>query len=940
MRTSTQFGGLSYFCTSFNKIFQDNWRYWPHFAKANDDGSDEVSLRHALEYFDPVKCNTTSYRDTGHRCNNDFWNTCSEMDCKPLCLMLLIDFNLSSGPDDQDLRYSQLKQAPLQHMHRTTYATSPCFRACSSDLREEWREALLEDEGESTESALWRHIFEYIRLEKKGYKSYAGRHMDFVHAGEIHYKRWFTRGFQLQIACIEYNMITKKQIPRVLTYGKGADVEAANEMDSTDRKKVTTVDRTLRSCGMNAAVMALALHGEVGNYRVLVIAVLHGKVVKNWYAYSNTECRDVLRAQKWLLLQAETGTGQHLYDILEVVLDPEFLRAARFLSSSEGALLKMTQDEVDVEEEFAYFAIFFGLTLFQNRAVSTLDYVYGYPWAYVLDLSAKGENASQMWRNYKLDNDVYKAVKARAVQTKEEKDWLYEHPFNKVVNQQMLLACEEVGYKHEPEKTTVITRNTKTLPHSPGVEEINNYQKNSIQMRLWGGRYRRPPVCLATTIRGKLLSTRMRYETVKLEAIEPSTPFLSPTDFCPTTATKMPFNLISSTTQKAPYYSPAAKNISKPTAGLVLGRDLYAKKALGAFGSAKHGWFCKASHAMIFRKRAGEMNSPIVHWSLGVHHFEGSSCIVLPCEMKVVPGNPGKRYIEFPRKDAATLVSITSMVGIECFGVAPHSWAWQLQNLNSISAHLPPALRLFIDTEMDNPLHLAADNAFYNIALHTLEWIASDIGCDYAAGDNVVQILFKLVKFVTKYTDAKVYTVLEKRFTALSRMCKHSGELLQVDEAAQCLTDEDQRKVHAEQDKATEALQELQQYRKDYKEHRAAHVKATGGCTKKVVEYKGPKKVNYNHLNQKTCKLLLPPGGLLWRRRGMDTWCSRYKELPTREAKDSAHGSEAGALLQCLRHTWCWYLDMKGFERTACPITDLFDDHYDAGAAAGAAKAS
>ena len=61
--------------------------------------------------------------------------------------------------------------------------------------------------------------------------------MDFVHAGETHYKRWFTRGFQLQIACIEYNMITKKQIHRVLTYGKGADVEAANEMDSTDRKK-------------------------------------------------------------------------------------------------------------------------------------------------------------------------------------------------------------------------------------------------------------------------------------------------------------------------------------------------------------------------------------------------------------------------------------------------------------------------------------------------------------------------------------------------------------------------------------------------------------------------------------------------------------------------------------------------------------------------------
>ena len=93
-------------------------------------------------------------------------------------------------------------------------------------------------------------------------------------------------------------------------------------------------------------------------------------------------------------------------------------------------------------------------------------------------------------------------------------------------------------------------------------------------------------------------------------------------------------------------------------------------------------------------------------------------------------------------------------------------------------------------------------------------------------------------------------------------MCKHSGELLQVHEAAQCLTDEDQRKEHAEQDKATEALQELQQYRKDYKEHRAAHVKAAGGCTKKVVEYKGPKKVNYDHLNQKTCKLLLPPGGV------------------------------------------------------------------------------
>ena len=85
-------------------------------------------------------------------------------------------------------------------------------------------------------------------------------------------------------------------------------------------------------------------------------------------------------------------------------------------------------------------------------------------------------------------------------------------------------------------------------------------------------------------------------------------------------------------------------------------------------------------------------------------------------------------------------------------------------------------------------------------------------------------------------------------------------------------------------------------------------------------------KLNVPAVVQKDIKKLLPPGGIIWRSRTDGAWCGRWKGMAPKSARDSAWGNEISAVRAVLRHVWHDYLQLSGYDRDICPITDLWQE--------------
>ena len=89
--------------------------------------------------------------------------------------------------------------------------------------------------------------------------------------------------------------------------------------------------------------------------------------------------------------------------------------------------------------------------------------------------------------------------------------------------------------------------------------------------------------------------------------------------------------------------------------------------------------------------------------------------------------------------------------------------------------------------------------------------------------------------------------------------------------------------------------------------------------------YTGPNKLpNVDHTSQQDAKPLMPPGGLLWRSRGIDAWLSRYQELPPQTFWEVNFESGVMCLKAALESAWQHALDVHGMDKGDCPVGGLF----------------
>ena len=143
--------------------------------------------------------------------------------------------------------------------------------------------------------------------------------------------------------------------------------------------KMSDVDRTLRSCGLNAIVRTVAVLGDPKNKRTWAVIVLIPEPLLQWAIEANKEFRKGVEAnQKWLYIQQTGGACGHILDCMMQLVNPDVVQIMVMNKGGETCLLAMTSNEVDFEEEMATFAgrYTYGLAALRLRR---LTYLFGYP---------------------------------------------------------------------------------------------------------------------------------------------------------------------------------------------------------------------------------------------------------------------------------------------------------------------------------------------------------------------------------------------------------------------------------------------------------------------------------------------------------------------------------------------------------------------------------
>lgn len=442
-----------------------------------------------------------------------------------------------------------------------------------------------------------------------------------------------------------------------------------------------------------------------------------------------------------------------------------------------------------------------------------------------------------------------------------------------------------------------------------------------------GGHCRRPLNALASAIRGEVLTKRHRFKAPDLSRSHqvPMAP-LQRRDLVATQAPSVPTNRVSSYSQSAPFFSPNAEGLGVGIADLEVLRECKKAGGLRQLSLAWHGWWCDSSHHVVFRKKR-----PDAVWYLPLYHYTDSGVLAVEIRLDSVPSARSQpdRFVSFLIGAKPVVMAILDHTTYEVLPFTWRSWAWQVQRLGKTRAcTLRLGIRAFVDEGSPSSiLEAAARSAFWQLPRSTLEVLAEVEGVIVTDRKNMLELLLALIRHILQLPEDKCLSVLEQRLVAPIRSADAGASILQVDEAAACLREDDWKEITKEKKKCQDKLAETSEFRQAFRS-KVSSARASGSRSrsKAVVGYKGPSMLPAptEHVSQAVAKSLLPPRSFLWRARQSNSWNARYSQWPTRSARDTAHGGEWGALVHVLRHAWQCFLDASGLGVEHCPIADLF----------------
>ena len=493
---------------------------------------------------------------------------------------------------------------------------------------------------------------------------------------------------------------------------------------------------------------------------------------------------------------------------------------------------------------------------------------------------------------------------------------------------QVTAAFKECGYGSPPH-ADVLRLADETAPAVMTThicEEVVGITKNYKEAKSVS-RYRKLEVCFARSLAGGLLQKRFDYQTVDATVTQTTDDHakrLPNEQFHGVKANwSGPWREIQSPNQTADFESPSAVNNSVSCADIYQLRNLEQYGHLNFGGEVRLNKLFQFSHNLIFQVL--EPNGQ-KQWVLPVHPFDRSATFAIKVKPTSVCAGLHTYYeLQYePRPYLFTTLDLDKD-SLACTYVA-RSWTWQWQMIPAWrKASGRPAIRPFRVGSVAPVFDIACNEAFWLICKADINMCASYLGIHVPPGAKLLQTLVCVISSHLKISEVAAVKKCWKRLARMADATKFSQELLQLDEAAQCIGWQDMEQLHKQQERAFENLVEQEDFGKEFQGRIAASV---GGGDVEVVPAK-PTVAMPPVFEQKTVKKYIPSTATCWRGNTRGEWWGHQPPYSRVPRKIADFDSESECILSLIQRLWKQHNKLEGKPLKSSTIIGLFSREVD-----------
>lgn len=485
-----------------------------------------------------------------------------------------------------------------------------------------------------------------------------------------------------------------------------------------------------------------------------------------------------------------------------------------------------------------------------------------------------------------------------------------------------------------PELLALVRGRASGVGSSQLCEDMFGYQKSS---RIMKGKkkYRRPEkamgICIARSVPDKLH---------KYKALEVETPLKAQSIRLPRTAFEscgehfdnpLDFKRIVSTSSKAPWYSPGAGGFSQAHADLALISDDFAAGQWAQVSQAWLGRMCSHSHRLLLRTKSSENDGA---WMFALCNWGDSAVAVWPALKVPVPGHSRQVCYEFDlRVGKPCLMSLVSLDGVEAMSFTWRGPAWTYATFPRSFGSLIAGVRAFADC-LPSPLHeVAARHCFWRLEKTFIQRLCAHLDIQLDTGGSLLSVCVVAIMGILSCPEDEALGFVAQRMAVEAANVWHD-EVLDIEEAAQCLDRHDQDEVGRQQQAARSAKEEANDFRNEYRQRRSAVASGAssggggrGGKKKKKEAAESdplrPRKLPpISTISHRDAAAWAPPGASIWRGLKEGNWQGHLPPF-RRCSRSWGRYTESGALQLILATLWEEWCTLNGVSHKDCPVKGL-----------------
>ena len=231
-------------------------------------------------------------------------------------------------------------------------------------------------------------------------------------------------------------------------------------------------------------------------------------------------------------------------------------------------------------------------------------------------------------------------------------------------------------------------------------------------------------------------------------------------------------------------------------------------------------------------------------------------------------------------------------------------------------------------------LSLVAKDGFGTLPLAFLRELCSHVGLP--PGTSLVPCIVELAKHVLPgISDDDLMEILQRRSLKMEAI-PEVRDLVDDDVVCEVFSPADQKQLKSEMQVTINQQQDLNDLKMEVKQYREKLLgkkklkAAAKAASKELSKRKFPcleavLKSASNDLPQSEAKVLMPPGGYIWRANFGGSWQCHVPPHARHTESWAQHGNDSRkSMLACIRFAWSQFLEDEHLETSDCPIAGLF----------------